>query len=138
MAVTPVEFEAMRESGAFALYWRANGLGYGIPCEINEWMANGEHVIVNGSREYLPKARELYPDLCVILLSVSSGVLSRRLLARGRESLGEIEARMARNSTFRDSVSGPERTLYLDNSGTLSDSVETFLALVEELVGPDA
>lgn len=134
LAVTPVEFEEMREQGAFALYWRANGLGYGISKEIDTWLSEGSHVLVNGSREYLPKAQQRYPDLAPILLSVSSGVLSRRLLARGRESLGEIEARMARNSTFRRPDHGSQQALTLDNSGDLEASVESFLVLLSEAV----
>lgn len=134
-AVTPVEFEALREAGGFALHWRANGLGYGIPREIDDWLAAGRHVIVNGSREYLPKARQKYPELTVILLAVTPGVLSRRLLARGRESLGEIEARMARNSTLRNAAAhDAERTLHLDNSGSLEDSASAFVSLVGDVV----
>jgi ribose 1,5-bisphosphokinase len=135
VAVTPVEFEEMRERGAFALHWRANGLGYGIPSEINTWLESGQHVLVNGSREFLPKAQELYPRLEAVLLSVNSGVLSRRLLARGRESLGEIEARMARNSTFRHAEHGTQRALQLDNSGTLDESVKAFVSLVGDAIG---
>ena len=57
-AVTVEQFEQMRERGAFALSWQANGLHYGIPKEIDQWLAQGFDVLINGSRGYLPQARE--------------------------------------------------------------------------------
>ncbi|HCA65435.1 MAG TPA: phosphonate metabolism protein/1,5-bisphosphokinase (PRPP-forming) PhnN, partial [Pseudomonas sp.] len=41
-SVSPQEFERLEAQGAFALSWRANGLAYGIPAEIDEWLASGE------------------------------------------------------------------------------------------------
>ncbi len=69
-AVTLAEFERLEAEQAFALAWRANGLAYGIPARIDAWLANGEHVLVNGSRGHLPEARRRYPDLLAILLGV--------------------------------------------------------------------
>ncbi|MFG0722147.1 phosphonate metabolism protein/1,5-bisphosphokinase (PRPP-forming) PhnN [Pseudomonas sp. GLN_6] len=97
IGVSPAEFDQQEAAGAFALSWRANGLAYGIPRQIDDWLAAGQDVLVNGSRGYLPQARERYPELLAILLQVDEAALRQRLQARGRESAEQIEARLARS-----------------------------------------
>ncbi len=132
-AVSVEQFAQMQEQGAFALSWAANGLHYGIPREIDLWLAEGHDVLINGSRGYLPQARERYPDLLVVLLSVDQVVLRERLLARGRESAQEIEARLSRNAQFADDLLAAAGTanassiLLLDNSGALEQTVARLL-----------
>jgi len=126
--VTPEEFARMELEGAFALHWHANGLSYGIPRGIDDWLAEGHDVLVNGSREYLPVARQHYPDLLAILLVVKPSVLRQRLVARGRESLAEIDARLQRNKSFGEE---PD-CVQLDNSGTLEAAATRLVDLVME------
>jgi ribose 1,5-bisphosphokinase len=127
-AVSPEAFEALERRDAFAMSWRANGLAYGIPAQINHWLAAGDDVLVNGSRGYLPEARQRYPDLLVVLLSVKPEVLRQRLLKRNRESLEQIEARLARNARFEDSL---DELFLLDNSGDLDESVNKLLRIID-------
>ncbi|KQQ56176.1 ribose-phosphate pyrophosphokinase [Pseudomonas sp. Leaf127] len=127
-AVSVEQFQALQAQGAFALSWQANGLHYGIPIEIDTWLADGHDVLVNGSRGHLPAARQRYPDLLAILLTVEHNVLRQRLLARGRESLPDIEARLARNARFAsDLLSESPFVRVLDNSGDLQGSVRQLL-----------
>jgi ribose 1,5-bisphosphokinase len=100
IGVTPAEFDAQEQAGAFALSWRANGLAYGIPRQIDEWLAAGQDVLVNGSRGYLAEARTRYPELLAVLLQVDEAALRQRLQARGRESAEQIEARLVRSRNF--------------------------------------
>ncbi|BAP81124.1 phosphonate metabolism protein PhnN [Pseudomonas sp. MT-1] len=130
LAVTEAEFTQLRRNGAFALDWQANGLHYGISRQIDEWLEAGEDVLVNGSRGYLGEARDRYPQLQAVLLSVTLPVLRERLLARGRESLEEIEARLARNQNFQ-STAEQDETLLLDNSGPLEETVQRLLELID-------
>jgi ribose 1,5-bisphosphokinase len=127
--VSAEQFVAMQAEGAFALSWQANGLSYGIPKEIDAWLAAGEDVLVNGSRAHLAQARERYPTLLVVLLSVDQAALRQRLLARGRESVADIDARLARNARFTTQLlAGMEAgLLVLDNSGPLEHTVERLL-----------
>jgi ribose 1,5-bisphosphokinase len=97
VGVSPAEFDQQEAAGAFALSWRANGLAYGIPRQIDDWLAARQDVLVNGSRGYLPDARARYPELLAILLQVDEAALRQRLQARGRESAEQIEARLARS-----------------------------------------
>lgn len=127
-AVTHDEFDRLERSGAFAMSWRANELAYGIPIQIDHWLAAGQDVLVNGSRGYLEKARERYPDILAILLSVRPEVLRQRLLKRNRETPEQIEARLARSARFEDAL---DDLFLLDNSGDLLDSVTKLLQLIE-------
>ncbi|MCQ4255749.1 phosphonate metabolism protein/1,5-bisphosphokinase (PRPP-forming) PhnN [Stutzerimonas stutzeri] len=132
--VTPTEFERLEAQHAFALSWRANGLAYGIPAQIDEWLAAGEHVLVNGSRGYLPQARERYPNLLAVLLSVEQDVLRQRLQARGRETDEQIDSRLARNALFAGEL---DDYISLDNSTPLEESVGRLLALIDEHLPAD-
>ncbi|MGH8384350.1 MAG: phosphonate metabolism protein/1,5-bisphosphokinase (PRPP-forming) PhnN [Pseudomonas sp.] len=132
--VSAEQFAEMQAQGAFALSWRANGLAYGIPREIDDWLAAGHDVLVNGSRGHLTQTRERYPNVLVVLLTVDQAVLRQRLLARGREPAAEIELRLARNARFNERVlaDNDPALLVLDNSGPLESTVERLLACIDE------
>ncbi|HTN30398.1 MAG TPA: phosphonate metabolism protein/1,5-bisphosphokinase (PRPP-forming) PhnN [Pseudomonas sp.] len=124
------EFHARRERGEFALCWQANDLDYGIPREIDDWLAAGRTVLVNGSRGHLQQARRTYPDLLPILLQVEEAVLRQRLQHRGRETPEQIEARLQRSRQMASALAGETDLRVLDNSGSLEDSVRRLLALI--------
>ena len=127
-AVSVEEFERLEANGAFAMSWRANGLAYGIPAQIDQWLDEGIDVLVNGSRGYLPQARLRYPDLLGILLSVRPEILRQRLLARKRETLEQIEQRLARNAYFESAANDLH---LLDNSGDLELTVQELLRFLK-------
>jgi ribose 1,5-bisphosphokinase len=127
-AVSHDEFDRLERSGAFAMSWRANELAYGIPSQIDRWLAAGDDVLVNGSRGYLPAARERYPELLAVLLGVRPEVLRQRLLKRNRETPEQVEARLARNARFEEAL---DEVFLLDNSGDLQDSVDKLLRLID-------
>ncbi|MFG0500013.1 phosphonate metabolism protein/1,5-bisphosphokinase (PRPP-forming) PhnN [Pseudomonas sp. YQ_13] len=126
--VTPEQFDTLRAQGAFAMHWRANGLDYGIPRQVDQWLAAGRAVLVNGSRAYLAEARQRYPDLLVVLVQVKPEVLRQRLLARGRETTEEVEQRLARSARL-EAAADPSVHV-LDNSSTLEAAVAAFLSLL--------
>jgi phosphonate metabolism protein PhnN/1,5-bisphosphokinase (PRPP-forming) len=96
--VTSQEFGFLSQAGAFALEWPAHGLRYGIRATEFAALAKGSDVVFNGSRAALPLALEQFPNLIVLRISAPSKVLAERLAARGRETMAEIEARLARAS----------------------------------------
>ncbi|WP_085578221.1 MULTISPECIES: phosphonate metabolism protein/1,5-bisphosphokinase (PRPP-forming) PhnN [unclassified Pseudomonas] len=137
VGVTPQEFERRRSAGDFALSWQANGLSYGIPVQIDQWLQSGRHVLVNGSRGHLAEAFERYPTLLPVLLTVRDDVLRERLLRRGRETLAQIDARLARNALFVAGDAVGEAPIHrLDNSGALADTVARLLAWVKLSAAP--
>ena len=130
IALTPAEFDQQEAAGAFALSWQANGLAYGIPRQIDDWLAAGQDVLVNGSRGHLAQARQRYPELMGILLRVDLDVLHQRLLRRARETPQQIEQRLARNTLF-DTVAAERDGLHvLDNSSHVERTVDNLLALI--------
>ncbi|QRI87578.1 phosphonate metabolism protein/1,5-bisphosphokinase (PRPP-forming) PhnN [Pseudomonas putida] len=126
--VTPEQFDTLRAQGAFAMHWRANGLDYGIPRQVDQWLAAGRPVLVNGSRAYLAEARQRYPDLLVVLVQVKPEVLRQRLLARGRETTEEVEQRLARSARLQ--AAADPSVHVLDNSSTLEATVAAFFSLL--------
>lgn len=101
VALTVPEFESRVRARLFGLHWQSHGLRYGIGIEVNQWLAKGMTVVVNGSREYLPQAQQAYPELLPVSIDVSTRVLHERLLARGREDAAGIEKRLQRHAELR-------------------------------------
>ncbi|MGH8383816.1 phosphonate metabolism protein/1,5-bisphosphokinase (PRPP-forming) PhnN [Pseudomonas sp.] len=129
VGVSCERFEQMCAEGDFALHWRANGLAYGIPVQIDSWLQQGRTVLVNGSRAHLAQARQRYPGLLAVLLSVEPQVLRQRLHGRGRETREDIERRLARSQQLKLA----DQDLYLlDNSTRLDDAVARLLDLLRE------
>ncbi len=95
LAVSEAEFVSRAAAGAYALHWRAHGLGYGIPADIAEDLAAGRVVVANVSRAVLEEAASRFP-VRVLEITAPVAVLAKRLAARGRESEADIAARLAR------------------------------------------
>lgn len=127
VALTPAEFNARRDAGLFALHWHSHNLSYGVGVEINDWLAKGVTVVVNGSREYLPKAQSLYFNLLPVQVEVSHDVLRDRLRARGREAPAEIEKRLNRHP---ESHAGGEAVETINNDGSLEVGGNELVALI--------
>ena len=127
---TPVNegrFEKMAAAGAFALWWRAHGLAYGIPVAVRDVLGEGRDALVNLSRGVLLEAVERFPGLLVLALHARPEVLADRLAARGREDRDAIAARLAQaDKPLPEGV--PH--LRLDNSGPLEQTVEAALAML--------
>jgi ribose 1,5-bisphosphokinase len=137
VGVTPEEFENRQRAREFSLAWHANGLAYGIPIEMDRFLAAGRHVLVNGSRANLRQALERYPTLLPVLLTVNDEVLRERLLRRGRETPEQIEARLGRNALFKDRRSSDGAVHLIDNSGDLTDAVSQLLDVIRFNAVPD-
>jgi phosphonate metabolism protein PhnN/1,5-bisphosphokinase (PRPP-forming) len=95
MAVSEADFSARATGGGYALWWRAHGLGYGIPADIAGDLAAGLVVVANVSRAVLADAASRFPVL-VLEISAAPEVLAARLAARGRESAADIAERVRR------------------------------------------
>lgn len=129
-AVTDDAFDALVRSGAFAVHWKAHGLGYGIPADIYDDLAAGHIVIANGSRSALDAFRAAFPRLLVINVTARPDVLAKRLAARGRETAADIEARLARSTT---ALPANLNVANIDNSGELEAAGRELIELIEWL-----
>jgi ribose 1,5-bisphosphokinase len=125
VALSAAEFTHRLTKGFFAMHWQSHGFHYGIGVEIDLWLSKGCRVLVNGSRSYLPSAKDRYPDLKVILIDVSPAELKRRLEARGRETAEQVRARLERNRQLKKTMTGNiSGMILIDNSGALETAGE--------------
>ena len=127
VALSAEEFDARLSQGLFALHWDSHGLRYGIGREIDLWLARGCNVVMNGSREYLPQARRIYPELSAVLITVSPETLAKRLRARARESEAQIAQRIARATKF---VRPDGQLETIANDDAIEVAGERFVALL--------
>ncbi|WP_421507223.1 ribose 1,5-bisphosphokinase [Erwinia rhapontici] len=126
IALSEHEFRRRREYGLFALDWQAHQFYYGLGIEIDQWLASGLDVVVNGSRLHLAGARQRYAErLLPVCLQVSAEILAGRLRQRGREDEAAIEQRLQRAA---ESVAAGCVTL--SNDGPLSETLQGFSALL--------
>lgn len=127
VSLSEQEFDARLRAGLFAMHWSSHGYRYAVGVEINTWLARGMTVVVNGSRQYLPLLAQRYPETVPVMIEVERQTLLARLCARGRETRGAIEARMARNESLTQNIWTGER---IDNSGQLDQAGEVLLGLI--------
>ena len=129
IAVSESEFAAMVARGAFALFWPAHGLQYGIPASIDADLGAGRQVVVNVSRGVIDEARAKYPGLLVLAINASPEVLRSRLQGRGRESVADIEARLQRAAAFQ--LDGTD-VVQISNDGPLAEGVAALVTLLQK------
>jgi phosphonate metabolism protein PhnN/1,5-bisphosphokinase (PRPP-forming) len=122
-------FAARQAAGAYALAWRAHGLGYGVPIEILRELEAGRTVVVNVSREVLEHARTRFGKLRVVSITADPERLAERLKARGREDAADIAQRLARASAV--TVEGPD-VVSVVNDGTPAEGVAAMVAAIRE------
>lgn len=132
VALSPQEFEARRLAQLFALHWQSHGLCYGIGIEINQWLAKGITVVINGSRQYLPEAAKRYPELVPIEVAVGAAVLRQRLMARGRETVAQVEERLLRHAQLSRSCPG---CLVVNNDESLPIGGDALVSLIASMEG---
>ena len=116
VALTEPEFEARSQRGLFALQWRSHALRYGVGVEIDQWMALGCTVVVNGSRAYAAQAFERYARTTLVHIEAAQHVLA---------------ARLARRAPFE--VPPGAAFSRIDNSGHLEEAGEAFVEVVRRV-----
>jgi ribose 1,5-bisphosphokinase len=84
--------------GAFALSWRAHGLGYAVPLAVGAAVDAGAVAVCNLSRTAIGEARRRFPKVLVVCVTAPAEVIATRLAARGRESGDRVLARIGREA----------------------------------------
>src|SRR5690606_28286038 len=122
------EFVEAEAEGTFALAWEAHGLRYGLPASVDSAIENGHVAVANVSRGALPALRQRYANVAVIEVTADPEILASRLAGRGRESRGEILARLAR--AVACDTTGP--SIPLDNSGPKEIAGDKLVAIIRK------
>lgn len=125
--VAEAEFRTLRETGAFAFWWEAHSLYYGVPASIDVDIAARRTVVVNVSRSVVGAIRRRYRRLIVVSVGASREVVAARLRERGRETADDIDRRLARGDAIE--IDGPD-VIRLDNSGPIEAAGETLSRLL--------
>lgn len=115
--------EALR-SGAFALWWQAHGLKYGLPISIDTDIGCGRTVVCNASRGVVESSRLRYRRVTSVLITARADLLTARLEARSRDSDGLLAERIERNGRYADFSAD----IVIDNSGVLEEAVNVLTA----------
>lgn len=110
-------FEALLAANQLATWWRAHGLSYGVRHGEFAPLAHGRWVVMNGSREHLPRLRSQAPGLRCIEITAPPEVLHTRITARAREGTAAATARLSRRVTV-------QADLTLNNDRPLETTVE--------------
>ena len=126
--LTEQAFSELEAGGGFAMHWAANGLRYGIRHAELAALEHGHWVLVNGSRAYVVHLRRDWPGASVLHIQAPADVVRDRLLARGRESGADLDARILRSQDMR--VAHVTGDMELVNAGSLEASGRELLALL--------
>ena len=122
-ATDPATFERLRQAGALAMHWSANGWHYGVRREHLKPLWDGDWVLVSGSRAHWTTVQSLYPGLTGVHVHASAAVLRQRLLA-------EVEARIVRAAA----LPAPMGVVSVCNDGVLADAGEALLDVMRAAV----
>lgn len=133
VALSVAEFQRRVALGCFALHWYSHGLHYGIGIEIDNWLAAGALVVINGSRAYLPEACRRYPDLTAVEVTTDPAVLAERLAKRGRENPEQIQERL-RQATRTYPVPEACEVTPLPNNGAPETAAQQLNAIIGNLL----
>ncbi|MGB0373126.1 MAG: phosphonate metabolism protein/1,5-bisphosphokinase (PRPP-forming) PhnN [Opitutales bacterium] len=124
VALEVEDFQMRKARGLFCLDWESHGLCYGLGQEVRHWIENGNDVIMNGSRGYLPEANKRFGDALIpVSIEVDGAILRKRLVERARETAEEIDARVKRATAFQ--IEHP-RLIKIENNGLLEHAVSDF------------
>ena len=123
--LTDAAFIEARQNGAFLLAWRAHGLHYGIPASLRDDLHLGRMVIANVSRSVVPEAEKLDAKVTILNVTAAPDVLAKRIAARGRESLAEIELRLKREQPI---VTTSAEIIDVRNDGALKEGAQLFMS----------
>jgi ribose 1,5-bisphosphokinase len=116
--VSEDQFALARARGAFAVWWHAHGLCYGIPATADDEVRDGRVVVANVSRGVISDLGARYRRLVVVRVTVSEEVRAQRLPPRRREPEPGIGQRMARP----DPAPGHRVDTLINNDGSLAEA----------------
>ena len=126
ISVTTSEFEDLKRKNSFWLTWHVYGTDYGVPSAVSGWLISRQHVAVNVSREIIPRARRMIPDLKVVFVSVPLEITLERIRSRRREAENE-PAFQQRLQRARENQTLEGADFIVDNSGPLDGSAGKLL-----------
>lgn len=134
VALSKKEFHRMLLANSFALHWHSHERNYGIGIEINNWLSQDISVVINGSRAYLPQARDEYPALQPVLITAPEDIIAERLYRRERETEAEIIQRLHQNTELNTTCTADSnygrQTAIVMNDSTIESAVDQLHSII--------
>lgn len=130
--VTEAQFATARDRGAFAVYWRAHGLCYGLPSSVDAEVRDGRVIVANVSRGVIGELDARYRRLVVVHVTVPEEVRAHRLRARRREPEPGIGQRLA----HPDPAPGHRVDAVIANEGSLAEGGAQLLRVIRHAARP--
>ena len=130
ISVSEREFQESADADMYALSWWAHGTSYAIARdELERGLADRKRLVLNVSRTVVDRVIKEYSvgrgvDVFCLHITCSDPTLISRLMARGREPLEQIHARLER--ARRLVPSGPH-VLTIYNESSVDDGVRRVL-----------
>lgn len=128
--LTEAAFDDGVARGAFALHWRAHGLGYALPGAVRLSVEQGGLAVCNVSRLAVAPAAASFPRVATVLVTAPEAVRAARIAARGRETLAQATDRVARGSAIGQDVVAD---LVIDNVGEPGEGAARLVAFLGAL-----
>jgi len=127
ISISTEQFEEFKRRGAFCMFWTSYGTHYGVTAELPQWLARGEHVIINVSRQIIGRVRRQFAGTKVVFVKVPLEITRRRMQSRRRESEDDLcfQQRLQR---ARDNPLLEDADRIIDNSGPLDIAAEQLCA----------
>ena len=125
------DYQRRKEANLFLFDWRYNNNApYAVGKEVLQWLEEGHHVIISGSRRYLSEAQKIYPELVPIWMTISEQVLRKRLIIRARETQKERERRIKQNHELEQLKT--DRCISITNDKSMKKTIMQILNLIEK------
>ena len=93
-------------------------------------LSAGKNIVLNGSRAAVSTAREVYPQLQIVQITVPIEILRNRLNNRRRETEQEIESRLSRATEWKLEGDGLH---YFLNDQPIDFSIKSFVSLLNRI-----
>lgn len=98
--ISPEQFWQQAAAGHFAMIWQSHDLCYGIRRGFEAELKAGRNVVISGSREYVPRLLQAYPDAQVIWIEADHALVKQRLEVRLKDNGPALLKRVQRNAQF--------------------------------------
>jgi ribose 1,5-bisphosphokinase len=119
-------FAEAERAGAFAVSWRAHGLGYGLPRSALDAARAGAVVVCNVSRGVVPWCRLNFPGVLAVEVTAPPKILAARLAGRNRAEDGDLGKRLSRSAE----ICSVKPDITIVNDGSLADAGQELTDLI--------
>ncbi len=124
-------FIKRQANGEFLTTWQAHGFQYGLNQSLRDQQQAGKHILANCSRAAIETLAATVDNLVVLEIWAEPEVLAQRLKHRGRETVGQMAARLKRAGLV---IPESLHQIRISNNGQRQDAIAAFIQAINESV----